>query len=59
MFAGFFEIFIVWMIIQHIITIVQNRTTREFIKNKEYGIYNKGCKDNCKEALCSHSVREF
>ena len=59
MFAGFFEIFTVWMIVQHIITIVQNRTTREFIKNKEYGIYNKGCKDNCKEALCNNSVREF
>ena len=58
-FAAFFEIFTVWMIVQHIITIVQNRTTREFIKNKEYGIYNKGCKDNCKEALCSNSVKEF
>ena len=59
MFAGFFEIFTVWMIVQHIVTIVQNRTTREFIKNKEYGIYNKGCKENCKEALCSNTVREF
>ena len=57
-FASFFEIFTVWMIIQHIITIVQNRTTREFIKNKEYGIYNKGCKENCKEALCSNTVRD-
>ena len=58
-FAGFFEIFTVWMLIQHIITIVQNRTTREFIKKKEYGIYYKGCKDNCKEALCSNSIKEL
>ena len=58
-FAGFFEIFTIWMIIQHIVTIVENRTTREFIKKKEYGIYNKGCKENCKEALCSNSIKEL
>ena len=58
-FAGFFEIFTVWMIIQIIITIVANRTTREFIKKKEYGIYNKGCKENCKEALCSNTIKEL
>ena len=58
-FAGFFEIFTVWMLISHIITIVQNRTTREFIKKKEYGIYNKGCRDNCKEALCSNTIKEL
>ena len=59
LFAGFFEIFVVWMLFQHINTIIQNRTTREFIKNKEYGIYNKGCKENCKEALCSNSIKEL
>jgi hypothetical protein len=59
MFALFFEIFTVWMIVQHIQTIAQNRTTREFIKNREYGIYNKGCKENCKEALCNNKVREY
>jgi len=59
LFAGFFEIFTVWMVIQHIITIVQNRTTREFIKKKEYESYNKGCKENCKEALCSNEIKEF
>ena len=58
-FAGFFEIFTVWMLFQQINTIIQNRTTREFIKNKEYGIYNKGCKENCKEALCSNSIKEL
>ena len=58
-FGGFFEIFTVWMIVQHIITIVQNRTTREFIKKIEYGIYNKGCRENCKEALCSNSIKEL
>ena len=58
-FGGFFEIFTAWMIIQHIITIIINRTTREFIKKKEYGIYNKGCKENCKEALCSHTIKEL
>lgn len=58
-FAGFFEIFTGWMLIQHIINIVQNRTTREFIKKKEYGIYNKGCRENCKEALCSNSIKEL
>ena len=47
------------MIVQHIQTIAQNRTTREFIKNREYGIYNKGCKENCKEALCNNKVREY
>ena len=56
-FAVFFEIFTVSMIGQHIVTIVQNRTTREFIKKKEYGVYNKGCKENCKEALCSNNNR--
>ena len=58
-FAGFFEFFTIWMIIQHIGIIIQNRTTREFIKKKEYGIYNKGCKENCKEALCSNSIKEL
>ena len=58
-FGGFFEIFTVWMIVQHIVTIVQNRTTREFIKKKEYGIYNKGCRENCKEALCSDEIKEL
>ena len=58
-FGGFFEFFTVWMVIQHIVTIVQNRTTREFIKNKEYGIYNKGCRENCKEALCSNEIKEL
>ena len=58
-FGGFFEIFTFWMIIQHIITIISNRTTREFIKKKEYGIYNKGCKENCKEALCSNTLKEL
>ena len=52
-FGGFFEIFTVWMLLQNIVNIIQNRTTREFIKKKEYGIYNKGCRENCKEALCS------
>ena len=58
-FGGFFEIFTTWMLLQHITTIIQNRTTREFIKKKEYGIYNKGCKENCKEALCSNSIKEL
>ena len=58
-FASFFEIFTVWMVVQHIITIIENRTTREFIKKKEYGIYNKGCKENCKEALCSNTIKEL
>lgn len=58
-FAGFFEIFTLTMIAQNIGNIIQNRTTREFIKKKEYGIYNKGCKENCKEALCSDSIKEM
>ena len=58
-FGGFFLIFTWWMVIQHIVTIVQNRTTREFIKRKEYGIYNKGCRQNCKEALCSNEIKEI
>lgn len=58
-FGLFFEVFTVWMVIQHITIIVQNRTTREFIKLKEYGIYNKGCRENCKEALCSNEIKEL
>ena len=58
-FGGFFEIFTVWMLIQHITVIIKNRTTREFIKLKEYGIYNKGCKENCKEALCQNEIKEL
>ena len=58
-FGGFFTVFTWWMVIQHIITIMLNRTTREFIKNKEYGIYNKGCRQNCREALCSNRIKEI
>ena len=58
-FAGFFEIFTIWMLLQNIINIIKNRTTREFIKKKEYGIYNKGCIENCKEALCSNWIKEY
>ena len=58
-FGGFFEIFTFWMVCQHIGIIIQNRTTREFIKKKEYGIYNKGCKENCKEVFCSNSIKEL
>ena len=58
-FGGFFEVFLVWMIIQHLVTIIMNRTTREFIKNKEYGVYNKGCKENCKETFCRSSILEI
>ena len=58
-FGGFFEVFLIWMIIQHLVTIIMNRTTREFIKNKEYGVYNKGCKENCKEAFCRNTIREI
>lgn len=58
-FAIFFEIFLIWLIIQHIVIIVKNRTTREFIKKKEYAIYNKGWKKNCKDFLCNNSLKEF
>ena len=58
-FAVFFEIFTVSMVVQHIIIIIQNRTTREYIKNKEYRIYSKGCRENCKEALCNTSIKEL
>ena len=57
--ASLFGFFIFWMIIQHIITIVRNRTTREFIKHKEYKVYNRGCKNNCNEALCRTSIKEL
>ena len=58
-FGGFFEIFTVWMLVQHIIIIIQNRTTREFIKQKEFGVYNKGFIKNCKEALCNDEIKEL
>jgi len=58
LFGGIFEMFISSMIISHIITIVKNKTTREFIKHKEYRVYNRGCKKNCYEALCRKSILE-
>ena len=58
-FGGFFDIFIFSMIIQHIRNIVQNRTTREFIKKKEYKVYDRGVMINCKEALCRTFIKEF
>ena len=59
LFATVFGFFIFWMIMQHIITIVKNKTTREFIKNKEYKVYDRGCTNNCKEALCRNSIKEL
>ena len=59
MFGGIFDMFIFWMIISHIITIVKNKTTREFIKHKDYRVYNRGCKKNCYEALCRKSILEM
>ena len=59
LFGGIFAFFIFWMIVQHIVTIVKNRTTREFIKKKEYKVYDRGCKNNCKEALCRTSIKEL
>ena len=58
-FTGFFEFFVLSMVIQHIKIIVVNRTTREFIKHKEYKVYNRGCKKNCSEALCQNYVKEI
>ena len=58
-FVGFFEFFVFWMIVQHIQIIVVNRTTREFIKRKEYKVYDRGCKKNCYEALCQSYVKEI
>jgi hypothetical protein len=59
LFGGFFEFFVFWMIVQHIQVISVNRTTREFIKNKEYKVYDRGCKKNCNEALCQNNIREI
>ena len=58
-FGGFFGFFIFWMIIQHIQIIALNRTTREFIKHKQYKVYDRGCKKNCQEAFCRSSVKEI
>ena len=59
LFGGIFGFFVFWMIIQHTVTIITNRTTREFIKNKEYKVYDRGCKKNCNEALCRTSIKEL
>ena len=59
LFGIIFDFFIFWMIIQHIITIVKNKTTREFIKHKEYKVYDRGFLNNCKEALCKTSIKEL
>ena len=59
LFDGFFEIFIFGMILQHIQIIIVNRTTREFIKKLEFKEYNRGCKKNCKEALCQDNIKEI
>jgi len=58
-FGGIFDFLIFWMIIQHILIIVQNRTTREFIKKKEYKVYDRGIMKNCNEALCRTSIKEL
>ena len=58
-FGGFFTFFLFWMIVQHLMTIVQNRTTREFIKKKEYKVYNRGIINNFNEALCRTSIKEL
>ena len=57
--GGIFEFFLFWMIVQHIITIVRNRTTREFIKKKEYKVYDRGIMHNINEALCRTSIKEI
>ena len=57
--GGIFSFFIFWMIVQHLITIYKNITTREFIKKKEYKVYDRGCKNNCNEALCRTSIKEL
>lgn len=57
--GGIFSFFIFWMIIQHLITIFRNKTTREFIKHKEYKVYDRGCKNNCNEAFCRASIKEL
>ena len=57
--GGIFYFFVFWMIIQHLITILRNKTTREFIKHKEYKVYDRGCKNNCNEALCRTSIKEL
>lgn len=59
LFGGFFEFFVFGMIAQHIQIIVINRTTREFIKHKQYKVYDKGCKRNCNEAFCQSYVKEI
>jgi len=55
----FFFIFLLVLDLEHIKVIVLNITTREFIKNKRYNVYDKGCKENCKEALCRSYVKEI
>lgn len=55
----FFFIFTLVLDLEHIKVIISNITTREFIKNKRYNAYDKGCKENCKEALCRSYVKEI
>jgi len=57
--AGFFDFFMFWMIIQHLTIIVQNRTTREIIKDLKFKPYNRGCKYNCYESLCRNNIKEM
>lgn len=54
-----FFIFTLVLDLEHIKVIILNITTREFIKNKRYNAYDKGCKENCKEALCRSYVKEI
>ena len=40
-------------------TILYNVTVRESIKHKRYKAYDRGFKENCKEALCRNKMIEF
>ena len=53
-FSGFFSLFLLSLIIQHIESISKNETTREAIKKKYNNkVFDKGCKENWKEICCN------
>lgn len=58
-FVGMFVFFTSYLVVQHIVIIVNNKTTREFIKNKDADLYNEGWRNNCKEAFCDKTYENY
>lgn len=53
LFAFIFMFFMGVMVIQQFMLICENETTNERLRGKyDYSVFDKGCKENCKEVFC-------